>query len=42
MVGNILKSIKFVQIKGKINYLEFEEDLLQLLGYSKEEIKEYL
>jgi len=41
MVGNILKSIKDVKGKGKLNYPQFEEDLLDFLGYTKEEIREY-
>jgi len=41
MIANILKSIKTVHRKGKINYLQFEEDLLKFLGYTKEEIKKY-
>lgn len=41
IVANILKSIKTIQRKGKINYLQFEEDLLKFLGYTKEEITKY-
>jgi len=41
IVGNILKSIKAVKDKGKLNYPQFEEDLLGFLGYTKEEIKKY-
>ena len=41
MIANILKSIKTIHRKGKINYLQFEEDLLKFLGYTKEEIKKY-
>ena len=35
------ESIKEVQGKGKINYAQFEEDILDFLGYTKEEMKEY-
>ena len=38
IVGNILKSIKAVKDKGKLNYPQFEEDLLGFLGYTKEEL----
>lgn len=41
MVGNILRSVKAVKGKGKIDYLQFETDLLDFLGYDKEEMKKY-
>ncbi|MBQ1389230.1 MAG: hypothetical protein IIY78_06340 [Clostridia bacterium] len=42
IVGNILRSIKSVKGKGKIDYSQFEEDLLSLLGYTKDEIAPYI
>ena len=33
-----MKSIKAVKDKGKLNYPQFEEDLLGFLGYTKEEL----
>lgn len=42
MIGNILKSINTVKSKGKIDYIQFEKDLLDFLGYTKEEIKKYI
>ncbi len=41
IVANILRSIKTIQRKGKINYLQFEKDLLAFLNYKKEEIEPY-
>lgn len=39
IVDNILKSVKSVSRKAKINYEAFERDILYHLGYSTEEIK---
>ena len=41
IVGNILKSVKSVKGKGEIDYAQFEQDILDLLGYTKEEIQAY-
>lgn len=42
ITGNILRSIKSVKGKGKINYSQFEKDLLTFLGYTKDEMNDYL
>ena len=41
IVGNILKSVKSVKSKGEIDYAQFEQDILDLIGYTKEEIQGY-
>lgn len=41
MIGNVLKSVKAIKGKGKIDYCQFESDLLDFLGYTKNDIKEY-
>lgn len=41
MLGNILKSMKAIKSKGKLNYSKLEAELLEFLGYSKEEIYNY-
>lgn len=38
MVGNILKSIKCISKKAKLDYNLFEKDLLEFVNYSKKDI----
>ena len=38
MVKNILSSIKSIEKRGKFNYKQFEDDLLMVTGFSKEEL----
>jgi len=38
MVGNILKSIKCISRKAKLDYNLFERDLLEFLNYSEKDI----
>lgn len=39
IIGNILKSVKSIKNKGKINYSQFQNDILKFLGYEKEDIE---
>lgn len=41
ILGNILRSLKAVKAKGKIPYDQLEQDVLEFLGYTREEIKPY-
>lgn len=41
IVENILKSVKAIKGKGKIDYEQFERDILKISKYAKEELQEY-
>lgn len=38
IIGNVLKSVKAVKSKGKIDYARFEQDLLDFVGYERSDI----
>lgn len=38
IVGNILKSVKAIKNKGKINYFQFQDDILEFLGFTKKDV----